>query len=174
MNLIFRLLLMLIKSPFKQRMGFFDTCETKFIAVPTDLDLNFHVNNGVFLSLMDLGRIDYILKSRLLKIAFRQSIYPLVASQMIRYNKSINMFSRFIIRTDILGWDEKFFYLKQEFVSLNDEKIAVAVVKARFKSRKTGGVNPADFAVLCNVDPVSPTLPEWVEEWKESEKKMIN
>ena len=173
MNLFFRLFLILIKSPFKKKVDFLETCETKFIALPSDLDLNFHMNNGIYFSLMDLGRLDFVFRSGFLKKLFKKGMYPLVASQMIRYNKSINLFARFKIRTSTIGWDDKFFYLKQEFIFQTDQTIAVAVVKARFKSKKTGGVKPSDFAIMCNIDPISPTMPNWIEEWINAEKSMI-
>jgi acyl-CoA thioesterase FadM len=173
-NLFFRLFITLIKSPFKKKVGFLETCETKFIALPSDLDLNFHMNNGIYFSLMDLGRLDYIFRSGFLKKLLKQGMYPLVASQMIRYNKSINLFARFKIRTNTIGWDDKFFYLKQEFISETDQTLAVAVVKARFKIRKAGGVKPSDLAILCDIDPTSPILPNWIKEWIDSEKGMIS
>ena len=56
MNLYFRLLMLLIKLIRKPRLGLLDTSVLILRVLPNDLDMNMHMNNGRYLSIMDLGR----------------------------------------------------------------------------------------------------------------------
>ena len=63
MKLWFRLMLTFLISRSRTPCGLMDTCVTPFRVLPTDLDLLGHVNNGVYFQLMDLGRVDFMLRS---------------------------------------------------------------------------------------------------------------
>jgi acyl-CoA thioesterase FadM len=172
MNLLFRLFILCLFYPFKKRVGFLDEVITKFRALPTDLDLNLHVNNGVYFSMMDLGRFDHIFQCKVIGNIIKQQLYPVVASQMIRFRKSINCFQVFYMHTKVLGWDEKFIFLQQKFVDTNNEIIAIAVVKARVKCRNKSGLSPSEVFHLCGIDEESPNIPAWVYDWMQSEETM--
>ena len=60
MNLYFRLLLFMIRVRFRSRLGIWDTSHVTFRVNPLDLDLQRHMNNGRYLSLMDLGRMAFL------------------------------------------------------------------------------------------------------------------
>lgn len=172
MNLLFRLFYLFFTSPFQTKINFTDEVITKFRALPTDLDLNFHVNNGVYFSMMDLGRFDHIFRCRVMTKIIKNKLYPVVASQMIRFRKSISCFDQFSIYTKILGWDEKFIFLQQKFVDKNDEVIALAIVKARVKCRSKSGMSPSEVFHLVGIIENSPQIPTWVYDWIAAEEKM--
>lgn len=172
MNLLFRLLFLILKSPFHKKIEFLDEVITKFRALPTDLDLNLHVNNGVYFSMMDLGRFDHIFQCKVMGPIIKEKLYPVVASQMIRFRKSIHCFQRFSIHTKIIGWDDKFIFLQQNFVDTADEIIAIAIVKARVKCRTKSGLSPNEVFQLCGITDVSPEIPKWIYDWITAEEAM--
>ena len=131
-------------------MGFLETSIIKLKVWPLDLDILFHMNNGVYLSLMDLGRTDLTIRSGFFKILQKHSIYPVLGSEIIRFRKSLKLFQSFQIHTDLIYWDEKYFYLQQRFFS-KDELYASAIVKARFLRRSGGGVDPQEIFNLLNI-----------------------
>ncbi|TMH75049.1 MAG: acyl-CoA thioesterase, partial [Betaproteobacteria bacterium] len=55
MNLYFRLLITILKALRAPRVTPGDTVELALRVLPTDLDLNGHMNNGRYLTLVDLG-----------------------------------------------------------------------------------------------------------------------
>lgn len=156
MNLYFRFLILLIRSVFyKGKQDLFSECETPFRVNLLDLDLNFHMNNGRYLSLMDLGRTDLMIKSQVFKKLFGQGYYPVVVSESIRFKKSLELFQKFTIVTQVDSWDEKDFYIRQEFRTLNpssteghleirqeSEVVAVGFIRGRFKQRGRKGSVP--------------------------------
>jgi hypothetical protein len=58
MNLFLRLLLLFLTVPFRPRRELFAPARKRFIVWPPDLDVLFHVNNGVYLSMPDVARVD--------------------------------------------------------------------------------------------------------------------
>ncbi len=47
-----------------------------FRVLPTDLDVLGHMNNGVYLSIMDLGRMDLLQRSGIWSRLFGAGIFP--------------------------------------------------------------------------------------------------
>jgi acyl-CoA thioesterase FadM len=168
MNLLGRVLWLLLSFKFRGKVGYFEEVRTGFRVWPSDLDTNLHMNNGVYLSIMDLGRTDLVLRSGLMRVVKERGWYPVVASQAIRYRRSLDPFKRFEVHTRVLGWDDRFFFIQQKFM-LAGEVAALAVVKGRFLKKSGGGVNPGDIAVAMGQHALSPELPAWVNEWAASE-----
>lgn len=168
MNLFFRLIWLLLTQWRKPRLKFFDLARTDFRVLPSDLDTNLHMNNGVYLSLMDLARTDLVLRTGLFRVVKEKGWYPVVASQKIRYRHSLGPFQKFTIHTRLIGWDERFFFLQQEFRQ-GPKLCAWAVVKARFMKKSGGGVNPGEFAASVGESATSPELPAWVRQWTDAE-----
>jgi len=109
-----------------------------------------------------------MLRSGLFKILRGEGIYPVVASQTIRYRRSLAPFARFDVRTQVLGWDDRFIFLYQSF-ERSCEKVAAAIVKDIFL-RKTGGrVPPVELIQLAGLNGDETQLPPWVHQWVESE-----
>ena len=73
MNLWFRSLIVLFTVFFRRSLDPLDESVLKFRVWPTDLDVNFHMNNGRYLTIMDLGRVDLMLRTGLGKMALNGS-----------------------------------------------------------------------------------------------------
>lgn len=159
-NLFFRLLWLRLVSRFRSKCDVLGPVRTPFRVMPTDLDVLRHVNNGVYLSLMDLARVDLMIRSDLLPALTARRWYPVVVGQTIRFRRSLTLFQRFHIETRVLGWDEKAFMVEQRFVQ-GDRTIAVAFVAARFL--RTGGtVTPEEVLGTVGLSHMtSPPLPGW-------------
>ena len=89
MNLFFRLLLLRLLVLRRPKLSIWDTATTPFRVVPTDLDVLGHMNNGKYLTLMDLGRLDLMLRSGLWRECVRRGWYPVVAGQTVTYQRSL-------------------------------------------------------------------------------------
>lgn len=140
MNLYFRFFWMLLTRwvlPWKP-LGLLDQCPTTFIVNPMDMDLNFHMNNGRYLSVMDLARTDLMIKSKTFLPLFSKGYYPVVVSQSIRFRRSLNFLDRFEVRSKMEGWNDRDFYVSQEFWK-GSSLIAEGFIKGRFKKRGQNG-----------------------------------
>ncbi len=169
MNLIFRLIFVLIKGVFGKKLN--SPLEKSVITLrvlPNDLDFNFHMNNGRYLTIMDLGRFDLTIRGKFYRVIFKNKLLPVVASEMIRFKKSLKPFQKFSLETQMIGWDEKWFFIQQTFFS-KGEIIAEGIVKATLKNRK----KPLSANQIINEvypDSASPELPEKVIHWLKSDE----
>jgi acyl-CoA thioesterase FadM len=132
-----------------------------------DLDVLRHVNNGVYLSLGDVGRMDLMLRSGLWAKLKRDMPFAVVAAETIQFSKALNLFQRFRIETRVLGWDDRLFYLQQRFLR-GEQPVATAVVALRFLRRAGGTANPQEVLATAGEQLTSPPLPEWVSAWSAS------
>ncbi len=164
MNLWCRLLLHRALSARGPRLSLWDTAETRFRVVPTDLDVLGHMNNGRFATLMDLGRDDLMRRSGMWRHARRQRWYAVVAGQTLTYRRSLTLGQRFTVRTRVLGFDERWFYMDQRFVR-GEHVVAHAVVRARFLDRHGHSVPHDALERLAGAFPGSLQVPGWVTEW---------
>lgn len=166
MNMFIRLFWTLLVARFRTPVGPLGPCRTPFRVVPSDLDILLHVNNGVYLSMLDLARVDLMIRAGLWEKLNANGWYPVVASESIQFRKSLKLFERFEVETTALGWDDRSFYLLQRF-ERGGEIIASAVIRARFLRRSGGSVSPAELLELADYREEAPVLPEWVQRWRE-------
>ncbi|MCU1438385.1 MAG: thioesterase family protein [Naasia sp.] len=131
---------------------------------PGDLDELRHVNNGVYLSMLDLPRTELLQRSGLWSRMRAAGVYPVVAAQTIAYRKSLQLWQRFTIESRVLGYDDRAVFIEQRFV-VDGEVYARAYVLGRFL-RRTGGVVPMDeLARLTGIDVAGWPVDEWLHEW---------
>jgi acyl-CoA thioesterase FadM len=170
MNLFLRLLLLMLTAPFRPRCEVLGPSRRRFIVWPPDLDVLFHVNNGVYLSMLDVARVDLMLRSGIGRRLRKTGIYPVVAAQTIRYRRSLQLFQRFEIETRVIGWDEKAFLIQHRFLR-RGEVVAEAVVRSRFLKRQGGTVSSRELLDLIGHPGPSPQLPEWVAAWNDENSR---
>ena len=164
MNLLFRLFWTWLAQRWRTPVAPFGPCDTPFRVLPTDLDVLMHVNNGVYLSMMDVARVDLMNRAGLMGKLAAKRWYPVVVAETSQFRKSLPLMDTFVISTTVLGWDEKAMLLQQDFIRRGDV-IASAVVRSRFLVRGGGAVDPSELAALAGVPGKSPALAESVARW---------
>ncbi|MHA6669786.1 acyl-CoA thioesterase [Homoserinimonas sp. A447] len=162
--MLFRTILLWIKSHWGPRFNVHDVGRLTLRVLPTDLDVNNHVNNGVYFSLMDLGRFDLLHRSGAWATMMKNGFYPVVASETITFRKSLAPWQRYVLESKIVGYDEKAVYLEQRFV-VDGEIYAQGYIRGRFLKKSGGTVSLAELAQMLDVDLSEVTLPSWLAEW---------
>ena len=71
MNLYLRLILTLLRSLLKPAIEIGDTIELKLRVLPNDLDFNGHMNNGRYLTILDLALIEYMTRAGLVSLGIK-------------------------------------------------------------------------------------------------------
>lgn len=171
MNLIFRLLYVLLGSLRRPRLGPLDESVIRLRVLPNDLDTNLHLNNGRFLTLMDLGRVDLLVRLGVVGEMRRRRWGGVVASATVRFRRPLKLFQRFELHSRLLCWDDRWFYMEQRFVR-GGEMAAVAIVKARFMAADGRRVAPAEVVSATRHAMPSPPMPPGVREWVEAEERI--
>ncbi|MCU1411626.1 MAG: thioesterase [Rhodoglobus sp.] len=164
MHLIFRTLIHMIRSRRKPSLGIHDVGRMTLRVVATDLDVLGHMNNGVYFSLMDLGRMDLMIRAGLWKKFIQKGYYPVMANETATFRKSLTHGTKFVLETRIVGYDDRAVYGEQRFV-VNGEIYMSAMTRARFLKKSGGTVSLAELAELTGVDTSALTPPAWVAEW---------
>jgi acyl-CoA thioesterase FadM len=139
-------------------------CRTSFWVWPNDLDLLWHMNNGSYFSLLDLARIDLMIRAGIFGQLNQRGWYPVVASETMLFRRSLKLFERFDVVTEVAGWDEQAILLTQRF-ERGGQFIGLALIRARFLKRSGGSVQPGELLQLANLPPESPAMPEWIARW---------
>lgn len=132
---------------------------------PNDLDLAGHMNNGRYGTIMDLGRLDLLVRRGMLRPLLRNRWRPMVAACAIRFRRSLGLFARYELHTRLVCWDDKWFFFEQRF-QRGEELYAHALVKTVVKS-PAGTVRPADLLRALGQDAVSPPAPPAVAAWRD-------
>jgi len=135
MNLFMRLFRVLCAARFRERLEILGTSVVGFVVWPHDLDVNLHMNNGRYLTIADLGRMDLVSRTGLLGLMVRRRWAPVVATATIRFRASLMPFQRYRLHTRVVCWDEKWIYMEQRF-ERRGETVALAYVKALFRAQK--------------------------------------
>jgi acyl-CoA thioesterase FadM len=116
MNLLIRLLYVLILAMFRPRLPAGKARSVlRLVTLPNDLDLNFHMNNGRYLTLCDLSRVDMFLRTGLVRLMWQRHWAPLIAEHTMVYKSGLRLFDKFELTADITHWDEKYFYMAHRF-----------------------------------------------------------
>ena len=164
MLLFFRLAAIIIRNFFRRRMTIGGQSVLHFRVWPTDMDLNFHLNDGRYISLTGLGRVDLMMRTGLLRRALKRGWYPVVGAATIRYRREIRSFEAFAMHSRIAGWDEKWFYFEHQFEK-HGTLAALAYARGVMRTR-AGAVPSADVLALAGWSEPSPKLPEAIERWR--------
>ena len=165
MHLVFRTFLVWLRRN-GPRLDPHDVGRINFRVLPTDLDVLGHMNNGVYLSIMDLGRMDLLQRSGVWSRLLGAGFFPVMADETISFRRSLMPWQRFTVETRIVGYDAKAVYVEQRMV-VRGEIYARATTRGRFVKKTGGTVTTAEVAMVAGIDISGRPLPEWVARWAE-------
>ena len=165
MNLYFRLFFLLLRLTRVAKRGVLDDSRVAFRVMPNDCDINLHMNNGRYLSFMDLGRVHLIVQLGLLATVFRNRWKPVLAAAEINFIRALRPLQKFELVTRVVTWDDKYVYMEQLFEA-RGVLCAHAFVKGLFLGDEGRVSNAAVLAMLGHQAP-PPPMPEELRIWAE-------
>ncbi len=134
MNLWLRLIWLFLTAPMRPKLTIpGDVSTLDFRVLPHDLDLSFHMNNGRYLQIMDLGRIDLLIRSGLSGAVWRNGWTPVVNAAVVRFRRELRAFDRYRLETHIIGWLEQAVLIEQTFIFADGEREGQVSARALFK-----------------------------------------
>ena len=166
MHLLLRTLLLLFTSARRNRLKVWDESSLPLRVLPTDIDIAMHVNNGMYFSLMDLGRFDLMVRAGIWERMRRRGWTPVVSGETIAFRKSLQLWQRYTIESRIIGLDSKAIYFEQRMVA-DGEIYARAHIATRLVENGRP-VSKEDILAEFGAPPASLELPEWIHEWREN------
>lgn len=156
MNLLFRLVWVIATARRRGPMDVLAESRFRLRCWPNDLDSNMHMNNGRYLTIMDLGRLDLILRSGLWRVMRERKWNPVVGTAKITFRRSIEPLQSFELVTQVIGWDEKWLYIEHR-MERGGKVMAQAFVRGLFIG-PDGKVPMADLIAASGHEGASPML----------------
>lgn len=178
MNLYWRVLIVLFRALFGPRITDMTVpFRIRLRVYPNDLDSNLHMNNGRYLTIMDLGRLNLILRTGLWRVVMERKYAPVLGSVQMRFRLPLIPFQLFDLETRVLCWDDKWIYIEQRFLHVKGDKAgavaAIGLVKGSFydPARKTTVPN-AEILETLNHATTSPAFPGYLQDWIRAEDSL--
>ena len=170
MNLYLRLLWTLLTGRRKPPIAIGDPIRRTFRVLPNDIDINAHMNNGRYLTIIDLMIIEYFIRSGFARVLMRNKWRPILGGSIIYYRRGLAPFARYDVILQAVGRDQFWNYLWFEFVQ-GERVCAVGYVKGAAVGR--GGLveTAATYATIDGLPDME--LPDGVKAWKDTEARLL-
>lgn len=166
MNLWLRLAVVMLASLFGPRLTPpFAVSRLRFRVWPHDLDTSLHMNNGRYLSIMDLGRLDLMIRTGLWRSVLRERWTPILGAATIRYRRELRLFQPFRLETRIVCWTGAAVVMEQRVLADGRDGEAalhaVALVRASLYDRRARSHVPtARMMEVVGIAAESPPPPD--------------
>lgn len=133
-----------------------------------DIDVYPEVNNGRHFVMFDIARYKLAFTIGLVRYTRKHKLAFVVGGSTIRYRKRVRPFRKTLIRTKLVGMDEKFFYF-QHTVEQNKVVCSSALVRAGLRS-KSGTALPTQVMTDLGFD-AQPFMEAWAKQWADWDDK---
>jgi acyl-CoA thioesterase FadM len=134
MRLRIRMLLLILASFFRRRLSLVDENVLRLRVLPNDVDVT-RLSSDRYLPLMDLGRINIVLRAGLFWTLVRKRWIPLARVVTMRYRYPLKMFQSFELRSRVVYWDAEWAWTEHRF-ERNGRTTAIGIVKVAFRDRR--------------------------------------
>jgi acyl-CoA thioesterase FadM len=167
-NLYLRLLWTWLRARLKPPISLGDTIEMRLRVLPNDIDVIGHMNNGRYMTMIDLALIEYFTRTGFLTVIARKRWRPMLGGSIISFRRGLKPFRRYTLRFAVSCWDDRWNYMRFEFV--HDGKVmAVGHAKGAIVGAE-GIVNTADAHAALGIDQRSPAAPPSIVAWIEADR----
>jgi acyl-CoA thioesterase FadM len=104
-----------------------------FRVSPLDLDVSLHMNNGRYLTLMDIGRLDFLVRTGLWRAVRKHRWTPIASAIAIRYRRELRPFATFRLETRLVSWAQAGVVMEQVFVLTSGPHAGQVAARGLFK-----------------------------------------
>ena len=153
-------------------LGVLEQDTLRMRVLPNDIDFNLHLNNGRFLNLMDYARTHLLARTRLLEHVIRSRWQPLVGAVWMTYRRPLPLFASFTIGSRLVCWDDRWFYIEQNFIGPKG-LAAVGWVKGALRDAE-GIITPQNAIEVVAPGLQSPPMPEPIAAWNELTREKLS
>jgi acyl-CoA thioesterase FadM len=173
-NLFVRLLKVFLLYLFRpQRLPLHGESVLHLRVWPNDLDTNMHMNNGRYLTLLDIGRFDLLLRGGIFRMGLRKKWIPVLGAATVRFRRSLRLFEPFTLRTQLIGWDGSWIYIRQ-IIEAKGKLVTLAYIRGMLTGPE-GRVPTTELLKAMQAEgSVSPPLPEGIVQWLEAEEALYH
>ena len=178
MNLWLRLIWVLLTAKGRGHLDIPREASSLFFRVwPHDLDISIHMNNGRYLTMMDLGRLDFMVRSGLWRQVLNHRWTPIASAVTIRFQRELRPLQKFRLETRLLCWDAALVVMEQTFVIVGGKRDGQVAARALFKGglydrKEKKFVEVSRLMALLGVYEVSPPSTPEVEAFLHADDRL--
>ena len=172
MNLYLRLLLTLLRCWRAPRIAVDGVLERTLRVLPNDLDINGHMNNGRYLTVVDLLLVEYFLRTGMAGAMLRQGWRPMSGGSFITYRRGLKPFRSYVVRMRLDSVDAHWNYLRFEFVC--DGKVCAAGYMKGAAVGKGGLIGSEQTYAAMQLQPPEMPLSSPVRSWLAAETGVMS
>jgi len=144
--------------------------ELRMRVLPNDLDLNGHVNNGRYLTLVDLALVTMFIRSGFARLCWRKRWRPMGGGSVVYFRRELSAFQAYTLRFTLVAWDEFWSYCRFEFV--REGRIhALGYLKGAAAGGRGLVPSSAIYPALGH-DGASPAFPDDLRAWMDADRRL--
>jgi acyl-CoA thioesterase FadM len=171
MNLYLRLIFTLLRAWRLPRFDVGTTLERTFRVLPNDIDMNGHMNNGRYMTIVDLMLMEYFVRIGFAGVLIKQGWRPMSGGSFITYRRGLKPFQTYRLRYRIDACDEFWNFMRFEFLD-GDKVCASGYMKGAAVGKQGLVPNTQSYAAL-GLEVLPNSVPEPVQHWLAAEKSVI-
>jgi acyl-CoA thioesterase FadM len=172
MNLYLRLVWALLRAWRLPRIAAGDSIERRLRVWPGDLDINGHMNNGRYLTIIDLMLVEYFVRSGFARVMLQAGWRPMSGGAVITYRKGLLPGQRYRLRFCLAAADGSWNFMRFEFLRDDGTLCAAGYMKGAAVGRRGLVPNAESYARMGQVfEPRA--LPEAVQHWLAAEAAVM-
>ncbi|MEM6709063.1 MAG: acyl-CoA thioesterase [Pseudomonadota bacterium] len=173
MNLYLRLFFRLLLACRAPACTTESSTSARFRVLPSDIDLFGHMNNGRYAQIFDVARAEWMLRCGVLGAMRRHRWGAVIGGSTIRFRRALTLGQRYEVRTRLLGWDDRWFYLEHRACTLAGDTVAVGLCRTALLSGPRW-VATADVVAAVDPERSQPALPRAVTDWLRTEAALCS
>jgi acyl-CoA thioesterase FadM len=171
MNLYLRLILTLLRAWRLPRLQVGDTLERSLRVLPNDIDVNGHMNNGRYLTIIDLMLVEYFVRVGFAGTIIKKGWRPMSGGSIISYRRGLDPFQQYTVRYRIDACDANWNYMRYEFLS-GGKLCAAGYMKGAVVGKEGFVPNATSYGAMGQT-PLAGELPQAVQHWLTAEKELM-
>jgi acyl-CoA thioesterase FadM len=171
MNLYLRLLMTLSRCLIGERIHYRAELISRFRVWPHDIDAFGHMNNGRYLQIMDVARTGWMARVGVVTCMWQNRWTAVIGGGVVRYRHALRPFQRYEVRTRLLSWDHRWWYLEHVFFDERGRQAAIGVSRAGLRDGRRWLSTEAMVDAL-SPGAIAPEPPEYLARWLAVEEEM--
>jgi acyl-CoA thioesterase FadM len=171
MNLYLRLMWTLLRGWWSPPLRVGDTLERQFRVLPNDLDVNAHMNNGRYMTIVDLMLTEYFVRIGIFRVLVVKKWRPMLGGSFITYRRGLQPFQSYRLRYRIEACDQHWNYMHFEFLS--GEKLCASGYMKGAVVAKSGLILNSESYAAIGIPLLTQPLPEAVSHWLAAENALV-
>ncbi len=129
-----RLLLAILSAKYRSKLTITEESNITFRVWFTDVDASV-MNHATMMTVMEMGRIDLMVRSGFFKLARKKKWYFPLRSISVQFIRPLKLFQKANLTTKVFHADERWIYTEQK-ISRFEKDIAICIVKSAVKKGK--------------------------------------